>query len=111
MGGRVSQSSSSSLSLSLSLSSGRPPGAQRRLTVVEKLIILRGSLKYSLNILFFSSSSSDSDEDEIENKKTKNDYDDNNDVTEKNSVDFLVREAMREEKLKLKSKLKEEKKN
>lgn len=57
-----------------------------------------------------SSSSSDSDEDEIENKKTKNDYDDNNDVTEKNSVDFLVREAMREEKLKLKSKLKEEKK-
>ncbi|CAL6431536.1 unnamed protein product [Bathycoccus prasinos] len=55
-----------------------------------------------------SSSSSDSD-DEFENEK--NDYD----VTEtkkggnKNDVDFLVREAMREEKLKLKSKLKEKK--
>ena len=55
-----------------------------------------------------SSSSSDSDDDEFENEK--NDHD----VTEttkeggnKNDVDFLVREAMREEKLKLKSKLKE----
>ena len=57
-----------------------------------------------------SPSSSDSDDDEFENEKN------DRDVTEttkeggnENDVDFLVREAMREEKLKLKSKLKEKK--
>ena len=53
------------------------------------------------------SSSSDSD-DEFENEK--NDYDVTESKKGNNSdVDFLVREAMREEKLKLKSKLKEKK--
>jgi len=38
--GSLKAAAAVSFSLSLSLSSGRPPGAQRRLTVVEKLFIL-----------------------------------------------------------------------
>ena len=100
------------LSLSLSFERSSSRRSEKAYTVGVKSFLFSDEFpqKKTFFLMTTSSSSSDSDDDEFENEK--NDHD----VTEttkeggnKNDVDFLVREAMREEKLKLKSKLKEKK--